>query len=588
MDNVLQTWLLNQCRLVSGSIHAVLVTGTPGKGPFNRIVFWPDKSHNPAVLSHIAKACLGSKKAVVKTRNSKMAETGEPLDAMACPLFMGGRLFGVIAIAMVARSQPVQKATVQLVQTGVKWLETMIMVNGSTAKKQLVNLIDLVATGLEHEKFTVAATEVANELAERFSCYRVSLGFMNFNRMRVEALSHTSRVDQQSNLIRVIRDAMNESLDQGTTIVYPVASDHVLYVARFHSELAKLQQGAAICTVPLVKNGKAVGALMLERVPGKPFTAQMAEQCEQVGLLIGPVLETRRREERPIFSKVLDYCRSWCSKLFGPRHLPLKVGTGLTLATLLVLIMAGGTFRISCDAALEAVVSRVVVAPQQGYIAEAHVRAGDLVQKGDPLVTLDDRELLLEQQKWQSQRSQLFNEYRKAMAGRDRAEIAILQAKRTQAEAQLRLVEQQLDRTELVAPFAGLIVKGDLSQALGSPVTPGDVLYEVALNNEYKVVLKVDDRDIRLISLGQKGQLKLSGIPDRKVAVTIDRLTPVSISEEGRNYFRVEAVLDKYSDLMRPGMEGITKIEIGREKLIWIWTRRLVDWLRLFIWNRMP
>ena len=39
---------------------------------------------------------------------------------------------------------------------------------------------------------------------------------------------------------------------------------------------------------------------------------------------------------------------------------------------------------------------------------------------------------------------------------------------------------------------------------------------------------------------------------------------------------------------MRPGMEGVVNIEIGQEKLLWIWTRRLVDWLRLFAWNRLP
>ena len=143
-------------------------------------------------------------------------------------------------------------------------------------------------------------------------------------------------------------------------------------------------------------------------------------------------------------------------------------------------------------------------------------------------------------------------------------------------------------RATLVAPFSGLIVKGDLSQALGSPVTRGEVLYEVAPTDEYRVVLKVDDRDIGLVSLGQRGQLKLSGIPDQTIAITIDRLMPVSTTEEGRNYFRVEAVMDSHSDLMRPGMQGVAKIEIGREKLLWIWSRRLVDWLRLFIWNRMP
>ena len=32
-----------------------------------------------------------------------------------------------------------------------------------------VNLVELVAAGLEHEQFRIAATEVTNELAERFS-----------------------------------------------------------------------------------------------------------------------------------------------------------------------------------------------------------------------------------------------------------------------------------------------------------------------------------------------------------------------------------------------------------------------------------
>jgi hypothetical protein len=123
---------------------------------------------------------------------------------------------------------------------------------------------------------------------------------------------------------------------------------------------------------------------------------------------------------------------------------------------------------------------------------------------------------------------------------------------------------------------------------LGSPVTQGEVLYELAPNDEYRVVLKVDDRDIGLVSPGQRGQLKLSGIPDRSIDITIDRLTPVASNEGRRNYFRVEAFMDSHSDLMRPGMEGIAKIEIGQAKLLWIWTRRLVDWLRLFIWNRMP
>ncbi len=588
MEKVLQTWLFHQCRMLSGSIHAVLLTGPPDEGPYNKALYWPDKQRDHSVLSRAAQEALRNKQAVIETGKNKVEKTGEPLDVLACPLFLNDRLFGVVAIEITSRSQPMQQATVKQVQVGAKWLETMIHLHGSTAKEQLVNLVDLVAAGLEHEQFRVAATEVTNELAERFSCQRVSLGFLRYNRVRVEALSHSSRIDQHSNMVRAIRDAMSESLDQGATVVYPVVSDDTVLVTRFHALLAKAQQGAAICTLPLIKNGKALGALLLERAADKPFTAETVEQCEQIGLLLGPVLETRRRDERPLPSKILESLRCWCAKLFGQRHLPLKVGVALSAVLLIWLSLASATFRISSDSVLEAEICRSVVAPQQGYIATAHVRAGDLVREGDVLATLDDQELRLEQRKWQSQLAQLLKEYRKALAGYDRAEVAILNAKRAQAAAQLRLVEHQLARVTLVAPFSGLIVKGDLSQALGSPVTRGEVLFEVAPTDEYRVVLKVDDRDIGLVSLEQRGQLKLSGIPDKSIAITIDQLMPVSATEGGHNYFRVEAVMDNHSDLMRPGMQGISKIEIGRKKLLWIWTRPLVDWLRLFVWNRLP
>jgi multidrug resistance efflux pump len=587
MEKILKTWLFNQCKMLSGSIQAVLLTGPPDEGPYDLAIFWPEQGDH-SVLSRVAKVALENKQAVIKTCNNKVEKTGEPLDALACPLILGGQLFGVVAIEMTNRSKPMQQETVRQVQAGAKWLETMIKLHGSMANKQLINLVDLVATGLEHEQFKIAATEVTNELAERFSCQRVSLGLLRYNRIRVEAMSHTSRIDQKSNIIQAIRDAMGESLDQGSPILYPVESDNTLLVTRFHAQLSKLHQESVICTLPLIKNGEPVGALLLERFDGKPFNAKTAEACEQIGLLLGPVLEIRRRDERFLPIKILESLQKWFGKLFGPRHLSLKVSAAMSTVLLIGLSLASATFYISSDSVLEAKICRSIVAPQDGYIAEANVRAGDIVREGDLLATLDDKELRLQERKWQSQRAQLFKEYRKALAGFDRVEVAILNAKRAQADAQLKLVEQQLTRSALIAPFSGLIVKGDLSQALGSPVKRGEVLYEVAPTDEYRVVMKVDDRDIGLIELGQRGQLRLSGIPDLSIGIVVDRMTPVSVTEKGRNYFRVEAFMDKQSDLMRPGMEGFAKIEIGQKKLLWIWTHRLVDWMRLAVWNRLP
>jgi multidrug efflux pump subunit AcrA (membrane-fusion protein) len=201
---------------------------------------------------------------------------------------------------------------------------------------------------------------------------------------------------------------------------------------------------------------------------------------------------------------------------------------------------------------------------------------------------LDDRELKLERLKWVTEKEQLFKEYHAAMAEHDRSQIRILRAKIDQAEAQLTLIEEQLARTKVVAPFTGVVMSGDLSQSLGAPVERGQVLYEVTPLAEYRVIVEVYERDINEIKVGQQSELVLPSMADEIFPFVVEKITPVSIAKEGRNYFRVEGRMPQNSARLRPGMEGIGKITIDRRKLIWVWTHAAVDWVRMQVWRWWP
>ena len=64
--------------------------------------------------------------------------------------------------------------------------------------------------------------------------------------------------------------------------------------------------------------------------------------------------------------------------------------------------------------------------------------------------------------------------------------------------------------------------------------------------------------------------------------------TPVATTEDGRNVFRIEAMLQGGAGSLRPGMEGIAKVEIGERNLLWIWLHPLFDAARLAIWKWLP
>ncbi|NNL67863.1 MAG: HlyD family efflux transporter periplasmic adaptor subunit, partial [Myxococcales bacterium] len=272
----------------------------------------------------------------------------------------------------------------------------------------------------------------------------------------------------------------------------------------------------------------------------------------------------------------------------GPDRTLAKAVLATAASLIVILAIFPATYRVGARATLEGRVQRARVAGVEGYLAEANARAGDVVREGDVLARLDDRDLGLARRRRLSEKTQLEQSYREALAARDRSQVSILRAQIEQADAKLALVDERLARTEVVAPFDGVVLEGDLDQSLGSPVELGSVLFEIAPLDGYRIVLEVDGRDIAQLEPGQSGRLALSGLPGETLPLAVERITPVSTSEDGRHFFRVEATLEEPHDGLRPGMEGLAKVEVGRRRLLWIWTHGLLDWLRLRLWSWLP
>ncbi len=228
------------------------------------------------------------------------------------------------------------------------------------------------------------------------------------------------------------------------------------------------------------------------------------------------------------------------------------------------------------------------MAPMDGYLSKAGVRPGDIVEKGDLLFKLDDKDLQVEKLKWKSQLEQYRQQYRDVLAELDRSEVGILKAQIGQAQAKLNLTEKQLERTRMKAPFKGVVVSGDISQSLGAPVERGQELFKIAPLEEYRVILEIDEREISEIKVGQKGELVLSGVVEKHLPFDVTKVTPVSEVKEGGNFFRVEAQLNDHPEFLRPGMEGVGKIDIEERNLFWILTHEMFNWLRLQLWTWWP
>ncbi len=595
LQTVAENWLAWQCTMITGTCHGVIALGAPDQGPYRPTACWPQGSDPSVALSKTAKAAISKRKGVVAELKSSSDEDGVEKDAIAYPIVIEGKLLGVAAIEVERQPNVRQKSVLQMLQWGAAWFQAMCAQQGQAQHQgavaggdKLGMVLELVGTAVEQDRFQAAATGVVTELATRLKLERVSLGFIHGKHVKVKALSHSARFEGRQSLLRQIGAAMDEALDQESTIVYPAASKAAMDVSRAHGELAREHGARAVCTVPLSMNQEIYGAMTFERPGHEPFEAEIVKLCEQAAALVGPILEVKRRDDRWLATKALDSLGHHCGRLFGRGHLLFKTVVVVLVALVAFLSVATGQHRVAATAALEGTVERVAVAPEDGYVATASVRPGDVVKKGEVLATLDSKDLELERVKWTSQREQLTKEYREALAMAERSQVSILRARIEQSDAQIALLNEQLARTQILAPFDGVIVSGDLTRTLGSPVERGQVLYKIAPLNDYRVVLEVDERDFADVVLGQSGYLALAAAPNERLDITVNKITPVSTAEEGSNFFKIEASLANPPAHLRPGMQGVGKIEVGERRLIWIWTHRIVDWLRLWVWAWWP
>jgi hypothetical protein len=441
-----------------------------------------------------------------------------------------------------------------------------------------------VATALQEDKLGAAINAVVNELASKLQCERVSIGLEQSGSIVVRAISHTATFDRKTDVVVLIEDAMDEVLDLDAPMSHPAQGVDAIE-ALAHAELAEQSGHPNVCSVPLVHGGHAIGVLTLERSEQAPFDADTVLLCKTAGLMLGPVIEMKRMAERSVWRTWQDQVHTGAAALFGPRRPGLKLGVMLSMLLIVLLSVVNGHHLVAAKTVIEGSVQRAAAAPFEGFIAESFVRAGDKVHKGQLLARIDDRTLMLEQAKWGAEVQQASRRLRQAAAAQDRSGMAIASAQVDQAQAQLSLIDEKITRARLVAPFDGIVVSGDLSQLLGSPVEQGKVLFEIAPLDAYRVILHVDERDVAFVQLGQKGEIALSGLPNQRTPMVVSQLTPVSTAQDGHNFFRVEANITGQVPQLRPGMEGVGKIDAGQRRLIWIWTHSLVDWTRLWLWR---
>lgn len=578
-SDLAQRWLRGYCEREAAVKSAVVLMGS-GQA-LQQAAHWPGQATASAPLVAAARAALKRKRAVVLTPPVGDSADGERGRILAQPLAGGqGTTLGALAVSVLGEPTDTDQTLLSELEHACTTLATTLQTTSALRPSAAGSrLLQLQALLLGPESLEQAASALASELASTLDFERVSLGLIQRTSLNVVALSHGAEFASRQGLIQALAGAMQEAIDQGVSIAYPLPDDAPPRIVQAHAVLA-VQGPGTLLSVPLISAGQAVGALCFERCTA--ITPESVHTIEQLACGLAPAIELKQRAEQPWTARARESLRAqFAGRSRRARRLTWLAG----LAAALLLAFVPVDRRIGAPARLEGAVQRVLVAPTDGYLHAAHARPGDAVKAGQLLVELAQQDLLLQTRKWEAELAQHENSAAAALARADRTQYGLAAARVAEASVQLELARAQLARTQLTAPIEGIVIKGDLSQSLGAPVQRGEVLVTLAPRDAFRLIIDVDDRDIEAVALGQRGRLALSALPGERLAFSVTRISPVAITHDGRNAFDVEAAFDNPPAGLRPGLQGIAKIDAGTQPLVWIATRRIKMWLELKLWG---
>ncbi|HEU4829362.1 MAG TPA: efflux RND transporter periplasmic adaptor subunit [Gemmatimonadales bacterium] len=210
---------------------------------------------------------------------------------------------------------------------------------------------------------------------------------------------------------------------------------------------------------------------------------------------------------------------------------------------------------IAATGQIEAMQSIELRPELDGRITQIHVREGARVRQGQPLFQIDASELRAQVARAEAERDlarQNLARTRDLLEQRasSQAELERAEATSRSAEATLQLLQVQLRRSTVRAPFTG--VAGERTVSLGDYVTTASRLISLQTVNPQRATFTVPERYAASLQVGQQVAFRVAALPGREFTGTVDFVDPV-VRMPGRT-ITIKAVVPNATRELQSGM----------------------------------
>ena len=211
-----------------------------------------------------------------------------------------------------------------------------------------------------------------------------------------------------------------------------------------------------------------------------------------------------------------------------------------------------------------------VTAPLPGTTIKIHFESGQIVSKGDPLISQDVGVHIAElsglEAKLQLRKSQ-FTRASKLYVSKQisKSDLDDSAALLKEAEAAVKAKSAFIARKTVYAPFDGIL--GIRMIDLGSYLNPGDPIVPLYMKDPIHVDYSLPEKFISRIFVGQEVKVNISAYPERIFSGELTAYDPV-IDARTRN-INIRATIKNSDGLLKPGMFAeVSTVDADKKNVI--------------------
>jgi HlyD family secretion protein len=143
-----------------------------------------------------------------------------------------------------------------------------------------------------------------------------------------------------------------------------------------------------------------------------------------------------------------------------------------------------------------------------------------------------------------------------------REEVEVARARLRQAEANVRLVEERLRQRDVLAPIGGLVVRRNVEP--GQSVLPGASLMSIASMERVEILMETDESNIPRLSPGQSAVVVVPAYREQPFRAVVTQVGPEIDSQRGVVTVRLRPV--QIPSFLRPDMTVDVSVEVKQLK----------------------